>query len=318
MQKCIGASKAIISNTHRHLSDGMKAADADGGRIHNPLFWPGFTWCVWMSGLILLYAAAEGHYSTEVAQREADRCVAILENLSVRGNFWPGACAAAVKELQLSLDGKIASSPAPTVGAGGTASIDSEMRRQNATRRLTGSSTALLSQQGERQRLRNRLEESGPTSRSNGSAIQDDESRSFASHPSVSRPPMDQSPNSTASSTLPQFPDTTSHSRQHAPISNPSNNSQFPTSTAPSYASFANPNQNFNMWSDTQMISDSFDDIFQLMDVSYLMNEGVGDGAGAMAGWEFGMGGIGTGGMSGTHTPHRNNGNQPRGPSDGI
>lgn len=69
MQKCIGASKAIISNVSQHLSKGMEAEGAQDGRIHDPLFWPGFVWMVWQSGLILLYAATEGHYSIEVAQR---------------------------------------------------------------------------------------------------------------------------------------------------------------------------------------------------------------------------------------------------------
>jgi hypothetical protein len=69
MQKCIGASKAIIFNVSQHLSKGMEAEGAHDGRIHDPLFWPGFVWMVWQSGLILLYAATEGQYSVRVAQR---------------------------------------------------------------------------------------------------------------------------------------------------------------------------------------------------------------------------------------------------------
>lgn len=69
MQKCIGASKAIIFNVSRHLSKGVEAEGTHDGRIHDPLFWPGFVWMVWQSGLIILYAATEGHYSVDVAQR---------------------------------------------------------------------------------------------------------------------------------------------------------------------------------------------------------------------------------------------------------
>lgn len=69
MQKCIGASKSIISNVYRHLGTEMKCDGSHEGRIYSPLFWPGFVWMVWQSGLILLYAAAEGHYSVHVAQR---------------------------------------------------------------------------------------------------------------------------------------------------------------------------------------------------------------------------------------------------------
>jgi hypothetical protein len=69
MQKCIGASKAIISNVYRHISSGMEARGGLHGRIKSPLVWPGFVWMVWQSGLILLYAASEGYYPEGVAQR---------------------------------------------------------------------------------------------------------------------------------------------------------------------------------------------------------------------------------------------------------
>ena len=55
MQKCIGASKQIISKVYQHLRNGMIEARCDDGRISSPLFWPGFTWCVWMRyGLYVL------------------------------------------------------------------------------------------------------------------------------------------------------------------------------------------------------------------------------------------------------------------------
>jgi hypothetical protein len=72
IQNCIGASKAIISNVYRHINDGMKAEGAQNGRIHDPLVWPGFVWMIWQSGLILLYAACEGHYPVQTAHRFGD------------------------------------------------------------------------------------------------------------------------------------------------------------------------------------------------------------------------------------------------------
>jgi len=73
------------------------------------------------SGLILLYAASNGSYSVANAERyaylrgwyllislrEANRCIRILENISLRGGFWPGACAAAIRDLQLALQKKV-------------------------------------------------------------------------------------------------------------------------------------------------------------------------------------------------------------------
>jgi hypothetical protein len=38
--------------------------------------------------------------------REASRCVLILENLALRGTFWPGSCAAVIRELQSALTTK--------------------------------------------------------------------------------------------------------------------------------------------------------------------------------------------------------------------
>lgn len=48
MQKCIGASKQIVSKVYQHLYDGMTEVNSQDGKILNPLFWPGFTWSVWM------------------------------------------------------------------------------------------------------------------------------------------------------------------------------------------------------------------------------------------------------------------------------
>jgi hypothetical protein len=126
MQRCIGASKAIISRIYQHLQETMRDGRSQDGRISNPLFWPGFTWSIWMSGLILLYAASNGFYSVDAAQRydsnclshlahfltlsrESSRCVKLLDNLSMRRIFWPGACSAAIKDLQQALSQKASS-----------------------------------------------------------------------------------------------------------------------------------------------------------------------------------------------------------------
>ncbi|KAL2065659.1 hypothetical protein VTL71DRAFT_3329 [Oculimacula yallundae] len=111
MQKCIGASKQIVSKVYQHLQTGMNEAGSRNGGIHNPLCWPGFTWCIWMSGLILVYAACEGHYSVQTSQRDVDRCIKILEILALRGSVWPGACASALRDLQKALASKSLTGP---------------------------------------------------------------------------------------------------------------------------------------------------------------------------------------------------------------
>lgn len=69
IQKCIGASKAIITNVYRHIASSEDNEGASESCISSPLVWPGFVWMVWQSGLILFYAASEGYYATNVAQR---------------------------------------------------------------------------------------------------------------------------------------------------------------------------------------------------------------------------------------------------------
>lgn len=69
IQKCIGASKAIITNVYRHIVSSEGNKETSQSRIPSPLVWPGFVWMVWQSGLILLYAASEEYYATDVAQR---------------------------------------------------------------------------------------------------------------------------------------------------------------------------------------------------------------------------------------------------------
>jgi hypothetical protein len=59
--------------------------------------------------------------------REASRCIKILENISLRGVFWPGACAAAIKDLKQALQKKTG---AGVPGArGGNTSRRSEIQR---------------------------------------------------------------------------------------------------------------------------------------------------------------------------------------------
>jgi hypothetical protein len=80
MQKCIGASKAIVTNVYRHFSNGMEAEGDTHGHIQSPLVWPGFVWMVWQSGLILLYAASEGYYPDQVAQRYSQPVTILGDN----------------------------------------------------------------------------------------------------------------------------------------------------------------------------------------------------------------------------------------------
>ncbi|KAH8586033.1 fungal-specific transcription factor domain-containing protein [Bisporella sp. PMI_857] len=253
MQKCIGASKQIVSKVYQHLHDGKETMAFDG-RTNNPLFWPGFTWCIWMSGLILLYAASEGHYSVHIAQREADRCVKILEVLSLRGNFWPGACASALKDLQNALTKKIPiRTPSQSVNTQQRTMETPDSHLHGVSSRLSQSqrteltSTTVASQ--------TYASPSMPYSESNG-LKRIDAQHSSNTNQRLAQNAFTRPATSTSRGTQSVIPqkEQTPHSQAH-PLMNEEwsalNGAQYPLG------------EHF----------DGFDDIFQLMDVSYQLNE---------------------------------------------
>jgi hypothetical protein len=59
----------------------------------------------WLKGESCL--AVKTHSDMLRCVREASRCIKILDNISLRGGFWPGACAAAILDLQHALQKKV-------------------------------------------------------------------------------------------------------------------------------------------------------------------------------------------------------------------
>ncbi|KAL2850747.1 fungal-specific transcription factor domain-containing protein [Aspergillus pseudoustus] len=95
LQICIESSRYLLTALRQYLSS------PSGSPI--PLIWPSFTWAVWMSCLILIYAAWEGEFPTSSASRYAKSGLSILENLSRRGNTWPQTCIEAIRDLDSAL-----------------------------------------------------------------------------------------------------------------------------------------------------------------------------------------------------------------------
>jgi hypothetical protein len=69
-----------------------------------------------------------------ILTREANCCIAILQNLAMRGNFWPTACAAAIRELQTSLNAKTMGDAAPEQNATGRTYSPITSQRSTASR----------------------------------------------------------------------------------------------------------------------------------------------------------------------------------------
>jgi hypothetical protein len=122
LQRCISASRSIINTLHKALR-GFGAFDGSPGQNgyeSTPLVWPSFTWAVWMSVFIVVFAASEGQFARETALRLADRSIQILQHLALRGTNWPEACIVAVQNLTARLrEGSTRSSttaPGPSQG----------------------------------------------------------------------------------------------------------------------------------------------------------------------------------------------------------
>jgi hypothetical protein len=120
LQRCISASRSIINTLHKALK-GFGAFDGSPGQRgyeSTPLVWPSFTWAVWMSVFIIVFAATEGQFARDTALRLAGRSIQILQHLALRGTNWPEACIIAVQNLTSRLrDGSTRSStaaPGPT------------------------------------------------------------------------------------------------------------------------------------------------------------------------------------------------------------
>jgi hypothetical protein len=115
LQRCISASRSIINTLHKAIK-GFGAFDGSPGQHgyeSTPLVWPSFTWAVWMSVFIIVFAASEGQVARETAVRLSDRSIQILQHLALRGTNWPEACIVAVQNLTARLrDGPTRSSTA--------------------------------------------------------------------------------------------------------------------------------------------------------------------------------------------------------------
>ena len=72
LHSCIAASKAIISTLHAlvaPVNDTISLSPGQNQKVYQPMFWPSFTWAVWMSAFIMLYAAMENEVDSHIAMR---------------------------------------------------------------------------------------------------------------------------------------------------------------------------------------------------------------------------------------------------------
>ena len=186
---------------------------------------------------------------------EAGRCVKILETLSLRGNFWPGACASALIDLQKALGNKLSN---------GT--LGQHVGLQSRTKEMRTSTDAPNSIS--RQNLRLRNSETGTMQDTRGaSATPRAPNPDFLPHGSSGAyrgnrqaPSMDNSIPAHLGS--PQGDMSISFQQNEA--------STMESNRAPGYVGWPMLNGPTYQMGDQ---FNGFDDIFQLMDASYQINE---------------------------------------------
>ncbi|KAK6351523.1 hypothetical protein TWF718_004681 [Orbilia javanica] len=95
MLTCLSSARAIISLTKRYLSR-HKAGE---GRVEYPVLWHVMLSTIWMSGLVVIFAAFEGGIALDSANRDIQSTWSILEHLSLRLPGKPKACEVALRAL---------------------------------------------------------------------------------------------------------------------------------------------------------------------------------------------------------------------------
>ena len=72
LQSCISAARSIITTLATYLSNAAQLASTPGLQSQTaitPLLWPSFTWAIWQSAFIVVYAAIEGQLPKPSASR---------------------------------------------------------------------------------------------------------------------------------------------------------------------------------------------------------------------------------------------------------
>lgn len=105
LQRCVTASRSIINTLYKALK-GFGAFDGSPGQHgyeSTPLLWPSFTWAIWMSTFVVIFAATEKQLSRKIALGLADRSIEVLQNLALRGTNWPESCIVGIRNLVVRL-----------------------------------------------------------------------------------------------------------------------------------------------------------------------------------------------------------------------
>ncbi|KAL0939956.1 fungal specific transcription factor domain-containing protein [Colletotrichum truncatum] len=99
LQNCIFAAKSIFIVLKRYLVQHKMTNDPANVCLSEPLLQPSFTWAVWISAFILIYAAFERQLPLSSALKHVESGKLILRHIAARDTSWPEYCLSAIDEL---------------------------------------------------------------------------------------------------------------------------------------------------------------------------------------------------------------------------
>ncbi|OHW98689.1 fungal specific transcription factor domain-containing protein [Colletotrichum incanum] len=99
LQNCIFAAKSIFIALKRYHSQNMIPTDPASACLLEPMLQPSFTWAVWISAFILIYAAFERQLPLASALKHVESGKDILRHIASRDTSWPEYCLSAIDEL---------------------------------------------------------------------------------------------------------------------------------------------------------------------------------------------------------------------------
>ncbi|KAJ0380228.1 hypothetical protein COL26b_001340 [Colletotrichum chrysophilum] len=99
LQNCIFAAKSIFIALKRYLTQHKMSDDPTSACLSEPMLQPSFTWAVWISAFILIYAAFERQLPLSSALKHVESGKDILRHIASRDTSWPEYCLSAIDEL---------------------------------------------------------------------------------------------------------------------------------------------------------------------------------------------------------------------------
>lgn len=128
-QTCINSARSLLVALYDYINPSAnnnrrRFAVTNSAHSRAPLTSPSFTSAVWMSCMILVYAAWTGHFTTHGALRYARIGISVLSHLALRERDWPQTCIDAIEDLCSAMEKN---------SQDGTASVRQDTQMVNST-----------------------------------------------------------------------------------------------------------------------------------------------------------------------------------------